>query len=160
MSFMLQPSCRILAQELLATSLIVQKYANMPQNSLRGRPTDEFTKDEWDAYAGNGGLMGKFGFKINKKPKNKPDPAIAPQNRGRGRPQKRQPNQNNVPSLTTARPSLASVKPPPIDVHPPSADTQLESIATQPHSTAVELTSTPRSEIPTSKTAADNPPFT
>ena len=71
----------------------------MSRNSTRGRPTTAFAKDKWDAYAGNGGLMGKFGFKLNKKPKKKPAPVVTPQKRGKGRPQKREPNKNDGPSL-------------------------------------------------------------
>ena len=69
MSVMLQPSRRRSSRASLATPLIFQKYANMPWKSLQGHPTAAFTRDELGTYAGNGGLMGKFGFKMKKKPK-------------------------------------------------------------------------------------------
>ena len=95
--------------------------------------------------------MGKFGFKLKKKPKNKSATAIAPQKRGRSQLRKKQPNQNIGPSLTTARPSPASMK-------PPYTDTQLQYTATQPPPTAAEPTSTSRLIILTSTPTADNPP--
>ena len=78
------------------------KNSNMPRNILQGRPTAALTRDKWGAYAGNGVLMGKFVFKMKNNPKKKTAPVVAPQKRGRGRPQKRQPNQNDGASLPTA----------------------------------------------------------
>ena len=155
---MLQPSHRCSAWASLATPLIFQKYSNMPGYSLWVRPTDAFTKDKGDAYAGNGVFMVKCGFDMKKKPKKKPAPAVAPQKQGRGQPQKRQPNKNYGPSLTTARLPLTSEKPPSTDAQPHSTDIQLQYTATQPPPTAAEPTSTPRSSIPMSTPAADNPP--
>ena len=144
MSFMLQPYRHPSARASLATPLIFQKYANMPRNSLQGCPTAAFTKDGGDAYAGNGGSMGKFGFKMKKNPKKKPAPSIALQKGGRGWPRKRQPNQNDGLSLTTALPSPASAKTPSTDSQLPSTDTHLKYNATQPPSIVAEPTSTPR----------------
>ena len=82
---------------------------------LQGCLTAAFTKDKRDTYAGNGVLMGNFGFKLKKNPKKKTAPNVSLKKQGRGWPRKIQPNKNDGPSLTTAQTSLAFSKPPSTD---------------------------------------------